>query len=351
MVDAMDLNIFLVLLEDGIANGAIYALLAVTMVLVFTTTRILFVAQGEFVTFAALTFASFQIGAVPQIVWLLGIFAVAATGVELFNAVSVRNFRRIPAILGLYLAVPFVLIAVSIWLAPLKAPAIVQAAVSVAIVTVLGPLVYRIAFQPVSNASVRLLFVIAIALHFILQGFGLLFFGAEGFRVEPMIDAGFDVGMLHVKGQVVLIIATLAVFTTALYAFFEFTTPGKALRATAINRVGARIVGIKPDLAGKLAFLLTAFIGGVSGVLIVSSTTIYYDSGLLIGLKAVLGAICGAMLSYPMAIIGSIGVGILEGFGAFWASAFTEAIVFSALIPVLLWLSFRAAPTEEGHEL
>ena len=277
--------------------------------------------------------------------------AVAATGVELFNAVSVRNFRRIPAILGLYLAVPFVLIAVSIWLAPLKAPAIVQAAVSVAIVTVLGPLVYRIAFQPVSNASVRLLFVIAIALHFILQGFGLLFFGAEGFRVEPMIDAGFDVGVLHVKGQVVLIIATLAVFTTALYAFFEFTTPGKALRATAINRVGARIVGIKPDLAGKLAFLLTAFIGGVSGVLIVSSTTIYYDSGLLIGLKAVLGAICGAMLSYPMAIIGSIGVGILEGFGAFWASAFTEAIVFSALIPVLLWLSFRATPTEEGHEL
>jgi branched-chain amino acid transport system permease protein len=321
------------------------------MVLVFATTRILFVAQGEFVTFAALSFASFQIGAVPQIIWLLGILAVAVTGAEIVGAIAARNVRRILIVIGLYLVVPFILIGLTAWIAPQKPPAIVQAALSVAIVTMLGPLVYRIAFQPVSNASVRLLFVIAIALHFILQGFGLLFFGAEGFRVEPMVDAGFDVGSLYVKGQVVLIIATLAVFTTALYAFFEFTTPGKALRATAINRVGARIVGIKPDLAGKLAFLLTAFIGGVSGVLIVSSTTIYYDSGLLIGLKAVLGAICGAMLSYPMAIVGSIGVGILEAFGAFWASAFTEAIVFSALIPVLLWLSFRAAPSEEGHEL
>lgn len=351
MVGAMDLQIFLVLLQDGIANGAIYALLAVTMVLVFATTRILFVAQGEFVTFAALSYASFQIGAVPQVVWLLGILAVAVTGIETVKAAYAGNMRRIPTIVALYLIVPFVLIGLSVWLAPLKVPTMVQAGLSVAIVTALGPLIYRIAFQPVSNASVRMLFVIAIALHFVLQGCGLLFFGAEGFRVDPMIDAGLNIGSLFIKSQVLLIIAMLTVFTTALYAFFEFTTPGKALRATAINRVGARIVGIKPDLAGKLAFLLTAFIGGASGVLIVSSTTIYYDSGLLIGLKAVLGAICGAMLSYPMAIVGSIAVGVLETFSAFWASAFTEAIVFSALIPVLLWLSFRSGPSEEGQEL
>lgn len=347
----MDAQIFLVLLEDGIANGAIYALLALTMVLVFTTTRILFVPQGEFVTFAALTLASFQLGHVPQIVWLLGMLAVAATAAEIYGAVKLRNVGRIPVVVGTYLVAPFVVIALTVWLAPLQPPMLVQAALAVCIVTLLGPLVYRVAFQPVSSSSVRLLFVIAIALHFILQGFGLLFFGAEGFRVDPIIDASFDIGSLNVKGQVLLIITTLAVFAVLLYAFFGFTVAGKALRATAINRVGARIVGIKPDLAGGLAFLLTAFIGGVSGVLIVSSTTIYYDSGLLIGLKAVLGAICGGMLSYPVAVAGSFGIGIIESFGAFWASAFTEAIVFSALIPVLLWLSLRALPTEEGHEL
>jgi len=347
----MDAQIFLVLLEDGIANGAIYALLALTMVLVFTTTRILFVPQGEFVTFAALTFASLQIGQVPQIVWLLGILAVAAAAADTYRAVTLRNAGRIPAVVGMHLVPPFAVIGLTVWLAPLQPAMLVQAALAVAIVTLLGPLMYRVAFQPVSSSSVRLLFVIAIALHFILQGFGLLFFGAEGFRVDPMIDASFDIGLLNVKGQVLLIMVTLAGFATLLYLFFGFTVPGKALRATAINSVGARIVGIKPDLAGYLAFLLTAFIGAVSGVLIVSSTTIYYDSGLLIGLKAVLGAICGGMMSYPVAIAGSIGIGIIEGFGAFWASAFTEAIVFSALIPVLLWLSLRAVPTEEGHEL
>lgn len=347
----MDLQIFLILLEDGIASGAIYALLALTMVLVFATTRILFVSQGEFVTFAALSFASFQMGAVPQIVWLLGALAIVTMVWESIAAVGAQQARRLPALAAIYLVIPAIIIAASIWLAPLKPPAFVQAILSVAIVTTLGPMIYRVAFQPVANASVRTLFVIAIALHFVLQGFGLLFFGAEGYRVEPLIDAGISFGSLLVKGQAILVLGTLAVLTASLYAFFEYSLLGKALRATAINRIGARIVGIKTPLAGKVAFTLTAFIGAISGVLAVSSTTVYYDSGLLIGLKAVLGAICGAMLSYPIAIVGALGVGILETFGAFWASAFTEAVVFSALIPVLLWLSFYAEPAEEGHEL
>jgi branched-chain amino acid transport system permease protein len=347
----MDTQIALILIEDGIASGAIYALLALTMVLVFATTRILLVSQGEFVTFAALSFASFQLGLTPQIVWLVAALAVIVTIWESIGAVRERQGRRVPAIVAFNLVVPAIVIALSLWAAPLKPPVLVQAALSVAIVTVLGPLVYCVAFQPVASGSVRTLFVIAIALHFVLQGFGLLFFGPEGFRADPLLDVDFSVGSVMIKAQAILSLATLAVLTTGLYAFFEFTLLGKALRATAINRVGARIVGIRTPLAGKMAFALSAFIGGVSGILAIGSTTIYYDSGFLIGLKAVLGAICGAMLSYPLAIVGSIGVGVLEAFAAFWASAFTEAVVFSALVPVLLWLSLYSAPSEEGHEL
>ncbi|MCK9917346.1 branched-chain amino acid ABC transporter permease [Microbacteriaceae bacterium K1510] len=347
----MDSQIALILIEDGIASGAIYALLALTMVLVFATTRILLVSQGEFVTFAALSFASFQLGVTPQIVWLLGALAVIVSVWDSVDALREGLGRRIPSILAFNLLLPAAVIALSLWAAPLKPPVLVQAALSVAIVTVLGPLVYRVAFQPVASSSVRTLFVIAIALHFVLQGFGLLFFGAEGFRADPLLDIDISLGPVLIKGQAILSLATLAVLTAGLYAFFEFTLLGKALRATAINRVGARIVGIRTPLAGKMAFALSAFVGGVSGILAIGSTTIYYDSGFLIGLKAVLGAICGAMLSYPIAIAGSIGVGVLEALAAFWASAFTEAVVFSALVPVLLWLSLYAAPTEEGHEL
>jgi branched-chain amino acid transport system permease protein len=347
----MDLQIALILIEDGLASGAIYALLALAMVLVFATTRILLVSQGEFVTFAALSFASFQLGMAPQLVWLVAVLAVVVTAWDAAEALIAGQGRRIPTIVALNLLVPAAVIGLSLWAAPLKPPVLVQAGLSVALVTVLGPLVYRVAFQPVAGSSVRTLFVIAIALHFVLQGFGLLFFGADGFRADPLIDFDFSIGSVMVKAQAIISLATLVLLAAALYAFFEYTLLGKALRATAVNRIGARIVGIRIPLTGKMAFALSGFIGGISGILAIGSTTIYYDSGFLIGLKAVLGAICGAMLSYPFAILGSVGVGVLEAFAAFWASAFTEAIVFSALVPVLLWLSLHAAPTEEGHEL
>lgn len=347
----MDLQIFLILLEDGIANGAIYALLALTMVLVFTTTRVLFVCQGELVTFAALSFASLQLGITPKIIWLLAVLGPVALAMDVVTAIRDRQTRRLVASAVIYLIIPAIIIAATLWLAPGKPSATVRVLLSIAIVTALGPMLYRIAFQPVVNASVRTLFVIAIALHFVLQGIGLLAFGAEGYRVDSLVDLDVTLGGVAIKGQAILVVATLAILAAGLYAFFEFTLLGKALRATAVNRIGARIVGIRTPLAGILAFTLTALIGAVSGILDVASTTIYYDSGFLIGLKAVLGAICGALLSYPLAIVGSLGVGILEGYAAFWASAFTEAVVFCALIPILLWLSITGGPSEEGQEL
>jgi len=81
-------------------------------------------------------------------------------------------------------------------------------------------------------------------------------------------------------------------------AFFERTLYGKALRATAINRIGARLVGVRTELSGSLSFLLAAFIGALSGILIAPIATIYYDTGLMIGLKGFVGAILGGMTSY-----------------------------------------------------
>ena len=67
----MDLQIFLLLGQDGITNGAIYALLALALVLVFAVTRAIFIPQGEFVAYGALTLASLQAGKVPGTIWLL----------------------------------------------------------------------------------------------------------------------------------------------------------------------------------------------------------------------------------------------------------------------------------------
>jgi branched-chain amino acid transport system permease protein len=82
-------------------------------------------------------------------------------------------------------------------------------------------------------------------------------------------------------------------------------------------------------------------------VLIAPVTTIFYDSGFLLGLKAFVGAIIGAMVSYPVTALGAVMVGLLESFTSFWLSAYKEVLVFSLLIPVLLWRSLSFAGTEE----
>jgi branched-chain amino acid transport system permease protein len=134
---------------------------------------------------------------------------------------------------------------------------------------------------------------------------------------------------------------------TALWLFFGYTLYGRALRATAVNRRGARLVGISTKMSGSLTFTLAAFIGALSGMLIAPVTTIYYDTGFLIGLKGFVAAIIGGMASYPVAAVGALLVGLLEAFSSFWASAYKEVIVFTLIIPVLLWRSLTTHHVED----
>ena len=122
---------------------------------------------------------------------------------------------------------------------------------------------------------------------------------------------------------------------------------GKALRATAINRVGARLMGIPTAMAGDVSFALAALIGAISGLLIAPLTTVYYDTGFLIGLKGFVAAIVGGLASYPLALAGALLVGLLEAFSSFWASAYKEVLVFTLIIPVLWWRSRNSHHVEE----
>ena len=106
-------------------------------------------------------------------------------------------------------------------------------------------------------------------------------------------------------------------------------------------------MGISADGAGRISFMMAAFIGALSGVLIGTTTTVFYDSGFLIGLKGFVAAVFAGLSSFPLALAGALGVGVIESFGSFWASAFKEVIVFTAILPVLLWRSLLDAHAEE----
>ncbi len=344
----MDLSIASILMLDGATNGAIYALLGLATVLIFAITRIIFIPQGEFVAYGALTLALLQLGKVPGTVYLLVVLALIAAVLEI--AAGLR--RGIPAAtVGVRalksLIVPAVVLGVTLWAAPLKLPLLFQSLLTLAIVTPLGPLVYRLAYEKLADATVLVLLIVSVGVHFALTGLGLLFFGAEGFRNPSFWDARFSAGALTLSGQGVIIFMVSIALILALYLFFERTLRGKALRATAVNRLGARLMGISTSGAGRLSFGLAAFMGALSGLLIGPTTTLFYDSGFLIGLKGFVAAIFGGLASYPAAAVGALFVGLLESFGSFYASAFKEVIVFTLIIPVLLWRSFQHGHHDE----
>lgn len=335
------------LAQDGVVTGAVYALMALALVLVFSVTRVILIPQGEFVTYAALSMAAIQAGALPTIVWLLLSLALLVLLVEFW-----RHWRGLPVNWRATALWTLLLPGLSALLALGIRPQNIwgQMLTGLMLVTPMGPLIYRLVYRPLAHASVLFLLIVSVALHWIMVGLGLYFFGAEGSRTAALWEARWTVGGIPVTGQSVVVVAAAAVLLLAIALFFGRTLLGKALRATAINRVGARLMGIPTGVAGDVCFVLAAFIGALSGLLIGPITTIYYDTGFLIGLKGFVAGIVGALASYPMAVVGALVVGQLEAFSSFWASPFKEVIVFSLIIPVLWWRSFRTQHVEEEEE-
>ncbi|WP_114970284.1 branched-chain amino acid ABC transporter permease [Rhodoferax ferrireducens] len=346
----MDTSIASILLLDGLTNGAIYALLGLATVLVFTVTRVIFIPQGEFVAYGALTLAILQTGKVPGTVWLLLILAGIA-GLMDFASAWQRQHQVLAALkAGLKtLIIPAVVAGLTAWAAPHQFPLAVQALLSVAIVTAFGPLVYRVAFQSLEDATPLVLLIVSVGVHFAMTGLGLLFFGAEGFRNPSFWDLRLALGPVSLSGQTIIIFMASLALIVMLWLFFERSLYGKALRATAVNRLGARLMGISSHTSGQLTFAMAALIGALSGLLIGPTTTVFYDSGFLIGLKGFVAAVVAGLSSYPGALLGALFVGIVESFGSFWASAFKEVIVFTLILPILLWRSLQGGHSDEEH--
>ncbi len=346
----MDFSIASILLVDGLTNGAIYALLGLATVLVFAVTRVIFIPQGEFVTYGALTLAILQTGKVPGTVWLLLLLAGLAGVAEAFQYWRRHKVIGQALVAGVkVLIIPAIIAAISFWAAPQQFPLVFQALLSVCIVTAFGPLVYRLAYQSLADATSLVLLIVSVGVHFALTGLGLLFFGAEGFRNPSFWDARFNLGAVNLSGQAMIIALASTALIVMLWLFFERTLYGKALRATAVNRLGARLMGISSQTAGQLTLAMAALIGALSGLLIGPTTTIYFDSGFLIGLKGFIAAVIGGLASYPGAALGALLVGVIEAFGSFWASAFKEVIVFTLILPVLFWRSVKGGHSDEEH--
>lgn len=336
----MDFTIFSFLLADALKNGTIYALLALTLVLVFTVTRVIYVPLGEFLVFAPLTYVWFlppEIsgfdfkGQIPGTVWL-------AAGMLLWWGVLERSRLR--------WAISLVALALAVvglgWWGAQGVPIWLGWMLSVLIVLPIGTASYRLFFEPAKNASVLTYLIIAVGLHFAYLGLGLVFFGPEQYRLPAILSGQTNIGNIPVNNQLFLVYGFALVAMMGLFLFFTRSIYGKALRAAAVNRYGARLLGISPSQAGYVSFGIATLITCIAGMLLAPEISPAYFQGFLLGLKGFIAGTLGGLVSYPLAVVGAIAVGGLESYASYAASAFKDAIVFALLLPILLWRSLQS---------
>ncbi len=271
---------FLQFAVSGLTVGAIYALVAVGFTLIYNASDVINFAQGEFVMLGG----------------MVTVFAAAA-GV------------------------------------PLPMAALLAIVVAVAV----GVLLHKFAIEPARGASAVTLIIITIGASILLRGIAAVVFDKRFHSLPPF--AGSEpwlIGGAAVLPQSVLVLAGVAALVTALWAFMTYTLTGKALIATAANRLAARLVGINTDRMVGLSFAVSAGIGAIGGILVTPITLTSYDVGTLLALKGFAAAMLGGMGNPLGAVVGGLLVGLLEAFGAgYISSAYKDAIAFLVILAVL----------------
>ena len=265
---------------SGLTVGAIYALVALGFTLIYNASDVVNFAQGEFVMLGG----------------MVTVFAAAA---------------GVPLPLAAVLAV------------------IVAAAV--------GLLLYWLAIEPARGASAVTLIIITIGASILLRGLAAVGFDKNYHSLPPLLgnDPWMIAGAALLPQSTVVLIGTGAI-VAGLWFFMTGTLIGKAMLATAANRLAARLVGINTSAVVGLSFAMSAAIGGIGGILIAPITLTNYDVGTLLALKGFAAAMLGGM-GHPLgAVAGGLLLGLLEAFSAGYVSSqYKDAVAFLVILAVL----------------
>ena len=272
---------YLQLFLSGISTGSIYVLIALGLIAIFNVTGVINLAQGEFVMLGAMLAVVFN-----GLHWPLGLSFLVA----------------------------------------------------VLVVVVIGALVQRITIHPARHAPEVTVIMITIGTAIALRGLALLLWGTTPSSI-PEFSAGAPLNLWGavLSLQRIWIMGTAAVVLVLLYLFFEYTLVGKSVRACAINRQAARLVGINVEAMALIAYGISAGMSAIGGIVIAPLTLVSYNMGVTLGLKGFVVAIMGGMVSTPAAVIGGLLLGVLESFTAgLLSSGIKEAVAFLVLFAVLL---------------
>ena len=267
-------------LLSGVTVGAVYALVALGFTLIYNASDVVNFAQGEFVMLGGMiTFFAWQAGIPLPLAALLAILAAATIGV----------------------------------------------------------LLNKLAIEPARGAPVASLIIITIGASIFLRGSAQLVFDKQLHRFPSF--SGDD--PLRVFGATMLpqglwVIAGAVAIFVVLWLFFARTLTGKAVLATANNRIAASLVGINPNHMMTLSFAVSAAIGALAGVLVTPITLTSYDLGVAMALKGFAAAMFGGMGVPAGALIGGLLLGLIEALTAgYVSSVYKDAVAFVLILVIL----------------
>jgi len=258
------------------------------------------------------------------------VYALVALGFTLvYNASDVVNFAQ-----G-----EFVMLGgmVTVFLTAAGVPLPLAAVLAVCVSVVVGLLLYWLAIEPARDASPVTLIIITIGASILLRGAAQILFDKQ-FHKLPSISGDTPVHLLGatVQPQSFWVLGGTAAIVILLYVFLERTVIGKAVLATAANRLAARLVGINTATVMALAFGGSAAIGAIAGILITPITLTSYDVGTMLALKGFAAAMLGGMGNPIGAVAGGLLLGLLEAFGVgYISSTYKDAFAFIVILLVL----------------
>jgi branched-chain amino acid transport system permease protein len=273
------------LLFSGVTTGALYALVALGLVVVFKATGIVNFAHGEL----------FMIGG--------------------FLAYTLHVMLGVPYVLSLALAV--------------------------AATFLVGIATDRIAFRPLMKSNMVAMVLATVGFSFILKGIGRTVWGGKGDYLPFPPLVGFDPIILPfdiviVPQQLVVLIGAVVVMVV-FAAFFRLTRVGKMMQATANNPRAATLVGIRIDRVYMLTFAVGAAVAAAAAALMAPLTLLYPDIGFALFIKGFAAAVLGGLTSLPGAVIGGIAVGVIEALAAGYIhSSFLDVSAFVVIMGVLV---------------
>lgn len=275
-------------------------------------------------------------------------YALVALGVALiFNATNIINFAQ-----GEFVMLGG-MIMVSLY-GEMHLPLLIAGPATVVITAVIGMALMRVSYRPGKNTSLVIVLIITIGASLLISGSAMHVWDADIHRFPPFsgdtplkfLGAAMAPQSLWVMGLTLVVVIFLVLY-------FQFTITGKAMKACALDRTAAGLMGIRVKRMVMLSFTMSAVLGAVAGIVITPLTMIDYGGGMLLAIKGFSAAMLGGMGSFVGAVIGGFVFSFLESFAAtFVSSSLKELVTFIVIINVLLFMpnGIMGSRVKEGLE-